>query len=27
LEDTVDLEVFTPPRVDWASGDDSYLRK
>jgi quercetin dioxygenase-like cupin family protein len=27
LEDTVDLDVFTPPRADWASGDDSYLRK
>jgi quercetin dioxygenase-like cupin family protein len=27
LEDTVDLDVFTPPRVDWMTGTDSYLRK
>jgi quercetin dioxygenase-like cupin family protein len=27
LEDTIDLDVFTPPRADWTSGDDSYLRK
>lgn len=27
LEDTIDLDVFTPPRTDWSSGDDSYLRK
>jgi quercetin dioxygenase-like cupin family protein len=27
LEDTIDLDVFTPPRADWSSGDDSYLRK
>ena len=27
LEDTIDLDVFTPPRTDWISGDDSYLRK
>jgi quercetin dioxygenase-like cupin family protein len=27
LEDTIDLDVFTPPRADWKSGDDSYLRK
>ncbi len=26
LEDTVDLDVFTPPRVDWMTGTDSYLR-
>ena len=26
LEDTVDLDVFTPPRVDWISGTDAYLR-
>lgn len=26
LEDTVDLDVFTPPRADWISGDDAYLR-
>ena len=27
LEDTVGLDVFTPQRQDWISGDDSYLRK
>jgi quercetin dioxygenase-like cupin family protein len=27
LEDTVDLDVFTPPRGDWISGTDQYLRK
>ena len=27
LEDTIDLDVFTPPRADWATGNDSYLRK
>jgi quercetin dioxygenase-like cupin family protein len=26
LEDTVDLDVFTPPRVDWMMGTDAYLR-
>src|SRR5277367_4486625 len=26
LEDTDDLDVFTPPRADWMSGKDSYLR-
>jgi len=26
LEDTVDLDVFTPPRQDWLSKDDAYLR-
>lgn len=26
LEDTVDLDIFTPPRLDWAAGDDAYLR-
>ncbi len=26
LEDTVDLDVFTPPRQDWLDGTDSYLR-
>jgi quercetin dioxygenase-like cupin family protein len=26
LEDTVDVDVFTPPREDWLSGDDAYLR-
>lgn len=27
LEDTVDLDVFTPPRVDWINKTDQYLRK
>jgi quercetin dioxygenase-like cupin family protein len=26
LEDTLDVDVFTPPRADWLSGDDAYLR-
>lgn len=26
LEDTVDIDIFTPPRQDWLSGDDAYLR-
>jgi quercetin dioxygenase-like cupin family protein len=26
LEDTLDLDVFCPPREDWLSGDDAYLR-
>jgi len=26
VEDTVDLDVFCPPRADWMSGTDSYLR-
>ena len=26
LEDTVDLDVFYPPRADWMSGSDAYLR-
>jgi quercetin dioxygenase-like cupin family protein len=26
LADTVDLDVFTPPRADWISGTDQYLR-
>ena len=25
-EDTVDLDVFTPPREDWLSKNDAYLR-
>jgi quercetin dioxygenase-like cupin family protein len=24
--DTVDLDVFNPPRADWINKDDSYLR-
>jgi quercetin dioxygenase-like cupin family protein len=27
LEDTVDLDIFHPPREDWLRGTDSYLRK
>ncbi len=26
LEDTVDLDIFTPPREDWLAKDDAYLR-
>jgi quercetin dioxygenase-like cupin family protein len=26
LADTVDLDVFTPPRADWIGGTDKYLR-
>jgi quercetin dioxygenase-like cupin family protein len=26
LADTIDLDVFTPPRADWLAKDDSYLR-
>jgi quercetin dioxygenase-like cupin family protein len=25
LEDTLDLDVFTPPRQDWLDGTDDYL--
>ncbi len=27
LEDTVDLDIFTPPREDWISKTDAYLRR
>jgi unsaturated pyranuronate lyase len=27
LEDTVDLDVFNPPRADWMNKTDEYLRK
>jgi len=27
LEDTVDLDVFTPPREDWLQKTDHYLRR
>lgn len=27
LEDTLDLDVFSPPRADWIAGTDAYLRK
>lgn len=26
LEDTVDVDVFSPPRQDWLDGSDAYLR-
>jgi len=26
LEDTLDVDVFSPPRQDWLDGTDSYLR-
>jgi quercetin dioxygenase-like cupin family protein len=27
LEDTVDLDVFSPPRADWINKTDQYLRR
>ncbi len=27
LEDTLDVDVFNPPRQDWLSGSDAYLRR
>ena len=27
LEDTLDVDVFSPPREDWLDGTDDYLRK
>jgi quercetin dioxygenase-like cupin family protein len=27
LEDTFDLDVFNPPRQDWLTGTDAYLRR
>lgn len=27
LEDTLDLDVFCPPRRDWLDGSDAYLRR
>jgi hypothetical protein len=26
MEDTLDVDVFNPPRADWLDGSDSYLR-
>jgi quercetin dioxygenase-like cupin family protein len=26
LEDTLDVDIFNPPRQDWLDGSDSYLR-
>ncbi len=27
LEDTVDVDIFCPPRADWLDGSDGYLRQ
>jgi len=27
LEDTLDLDIFTPPRQDWLDGTDDYFRR
>ena len=27
LADTLDVDVFSPPRADWLNKTDSYLRK
>lgn len=27
LEDTLDVDIFSPPRRDWLSGTDAYLRR
>ena len=27
LEDTLDVDVFCPPRQDWLDGSDAYLRR
>ena len=27
LEETLDVDVFTPPRQDWLDGTDAYLRR
>jgi quercetin dioxygenase-like cupin family protein len=27
LEDTLDVDVFSPPRWDWLNGTDAYLRR
>lgn len=27
LEDTLDVDVFNPPRQDWLTGNDAYLRR
>jgi quercetin dioxygenase-like cupin family protein len=27
LEDTLDMDVFNPPRQDWLNGTDAYLRR
>jgi quercetin dioxygenase-like cupin family protein len=27
LEDTINFDIFAPPREDWLRGDDAYLRQ
>jgi quercetin dioxygenase-like cupin family protein len=27
IEDTLDVDVFSPPRQDWLAGTDAYLRR
>ncbi|HET8679276.1 MAG TPA: cupin domain-containing protein [bacterium] len=27
MEDVVEMDFFSPPRQDWISGDDAYLRR
>lgn len=27
LEDTLDVDIFSPPRQDWLDGSDAYLRQ
>jgi quercetin dioxygenase-like cupin family protein len=27
LEDTLDVDIFQPPRADWLDGSDAYLRE
>jgi quercetin dioxygenase-like cupin family protein len=27
VEDTLDVDIFSPPRQDWLSGADTYLRR
>jgi hypothetical protein len=27
MEDTLDVDVFNPPRQDWLDGSDAYLRR
>ncbi len=27
LEDTIDMDIFSPIREDWLTGEDSYLRE
>lgn len=26
LEDTIDIDIFSPPREDWLNGSDAYIR-